>query len=369
MSALDAHPADNDRLPRDRATPAVHRTRRDIGVHSGEQDISQVVSLAGRENGIERVRPTFTPAFNPGQDIDHRATSLNLPCLQVPCEVGVWSFPELHTEPRDVDHDGGISRASTVYDHRHSLRREEQPETKGSKMLQHSTTRKARLAVSLAVSASLLFFSVPPAVGAETDLGVETETFPSDAATITVVTQPNAATEAELAPVTSTEDATIPRAASPLSAAELKEIGASQDNAEIAKITAMASPEQHVQTLLNFDTKSVDAAVLLDALPGEDAQFSPNASADDSNAILSGVYTCSYTDSPKGTYYHTSTAFYWCGAGSWSGGPLIGWSAFSNGYGNNALVGPSSTNWVLCSAHTYCTVTPAGISLGYVRLY
>lgn len=169
--------------------------------------------------------------------------------------------------------------------------------------------------------------------------------------------------------VTSTEDATIPRAASPLSEAELKEIGASQNDAEIAKITAMASPEQHVQTLLNFDTKGVDAAVLLDALPGEDAQFSPNDSADDSNAILTGVYTCSYTNSPKGTSYHTSTAFYWCGSGSWNGGPLTGWSAFSNGYGSNALVGPSNVDWVVCTAHTYCTVTPAGTPLGYVRLY
>jgi hypothetical protein len=66
-------------------------------------------------------------------------------------------------------------------------------------MLRRSFNRRGRIAGGFAVGAVLLIGSVSPAVGAE--LGVETETFHSDAATITVVTQPSSVTDADLAPL------------------------------------------------------------------------------------------------------------------------------------------------------------------------
>lgn len=166
----------------------------------------------------------------------------------------------------------------------------------------------------------------------------------------------------------------LPRAATTLSPTELGEIGATQDAAEIAQIVALASPEQNVQVLLNFETKGYDAAVLIDESAEEgresflaEAKSSP-AQAESTtgpSAMLAGIYTCSYTSGPKGISYHTSTAFYWCGSGSWQGGPLTGWKQYYNGISTNALVGPSNLTWAVCTGYTTCTA-PAGYNLGYV---
>lgn len=163
----------------------------------------------------------------------------------------------------------------------------------------------------------------------------------------------------------------LPRVASTLSTSELAKLGSQQDRAEIAEIISMAGPEQNVQALLNFDTGTYDAAVLVDETPEEQlASFlaTKSAAKQPSNASgtlgSNGVYTCSYTSSPKGTSYHTSTAFYWCGSGYWTGS-IGGWFRYRNGSSKNHLVGPSSTNWMTCPPYTTCDIAGTTV-LGYV---
>lgn len=166
------------------------------------------------------------------------------------------------------------------------------------------------------------------------------------------------------------DEGDLPRAAATLSASELAELGESQSPEQIDEVMSMASPEQNVQVLLNFDTKGYDAAVLVDSSPLEDMQSTQPAGAlaegsAAEGAARAGIYTCSYTSGPKGISNHTSTSYYWCGSGSWSGGPLAGWKQYYNGISTTALVGPSNVSWSGCPGFTTCTV-PAGTNLGYV---
>lgn len=170
------------------------------------------------------------------------------------------------------------------------------------------------------------------------------------------------------------DEVEIPRAPVTLSADELSDIGASQDAAEIDKIIAMASPDQNVQVLLNFETKEYDAAVLVDQ--SADEQLKSHLAKVNSEALLqegsvaenmvalAGVYLCSYTSGPKGTSYHNGGTLFWCGSGSWSGSQP-GWYQYYNGIATNTLVGPSNLSWQVCPGYTTCTVSPT-TTLGYV---
>lgn len=158
----------------------------------------------------------------------------------------------------------------------------------------------------------------------------------------------------------------FPRVASEVSAEQLAQIGATQDAAEIDAVIAMASPEQNVQVLLNFDTHTYDAAVLVDESPYADMVASADPAAEGSSAARAGgIYTCSYMAGPRGISYHGSVAYYFCGSGEWTGGPLGNWQKYHNGAPANALVGPSNINWMVCPPSNTCTVS-GGVKLGYV---
>ncbi|MDR6868371.1 hypothetical protein J2Y69_002987 [Microbacterium resistens] len=60
-----------------------------------------------------------------------------------------------------------------------------------------------------------------------------------------------------------TDETVVTRVDEVLSPAELQKIGATQSQADIDKIIAMASPTQNVQVLLDFDTMTYGGAVLV----------------------------------------------------------------------------------------------------------
>lgn len=171
------------------------------------------------------------------------------------------------------------------------------------------------------------------------------------------------------------DDEHLPRAKSVLSTSELAAIGANQDQATIDRIISMASPRQNVQVLLDFDTKEYEAAILVDETPeqqlraflGELGRQAPTSQefGEASTMGSNGVYTCPYTAGPKSTSFHTYTAYYWCGSGYWTGGPLTGWTQYRNSTAKYHLVGPSNTNWMTCPGYATCTISGT-TNLGYV---